>query len=90
MGPGLLESFVNSLYVFPGRLHVFDSETGSVFTITTNQGDSEIVLIDNGTVYYRVSDRLYSAPISKRGLGQARVLARDEAITDAHWAFVKH
>jgi hypothetical protein len=89
MGPSLVESFANSDSVFPGRLHVFDSDTEAVFTITTNQGDSEILLID-GTVYYRVSDRLYGAPISAKHLGAGHLLAQDEEIRDAHWAFVKH
>lgn len=89
-GPSLKESFANSEFVFPGRLNVFDSQTGNVYTITTNQGDSEILLIEDGAVYYRVSDRLYSMPISDKGLGEARLVATDEIIRDAHWAFVKH
>jgi hypothetical protein len=86
-GLGTGGSFANSVLVYPGRLHIFDSGTGNVFTITTNQGDSEILLIDNYIVYYRVSDRLYRASISSNTLGQGRLLAKDEAIRDAHWAF---
>ena len=55
--------------------------------ITTDQADSEILLIEKGVVYYRVSDRLYSAPITATGIGTASLLATDEAIRDAHWAF---
>lgn len=87
MGPSSRENFENSIYVFPGRLHIFDSETGKIFTITTSQGDSEILLIDNGTVYYRVGDALFMAPITGDGLGKARMLVKDEAIRHAHWAF---
>jgi hypothetical protein len=60
------------------------------YTITTNQGDSEIILVDNDTVYYRVSNRLYSAPIPATSIGAAKLLATDELIRDAHWAFLKH
>ena len=55
--------------------------------LTTNQGDSEILLIANGVVYYRVSKRLYSVPISDGGLGRSRLLVEDRLIDDAHWAF---
>ncbi len=69
---------------------ILDSETGRVFTITTDQGDSEILLIDSGTVYYRVSDQLLVAAISEKGIGEARVFAKNEAVRHAHWAFVRH
>jgi hypothetical protein len=75
--------------VYPGKLHVYDVDTERVFSITTNQGDSEILLIENSTVYYRVNDQIYAAPITERGLGRGRLLATDEAIRDAHWAFLK-
>jgi hypothetical protein len=37
-----------------------------------------------------VSDRLYKAPITDSGVGAATLMATDEAIRDAHWAFIKH
>lgn len=86
-GPNLVESFASSSLLFPGRLHVFDSRTAKDFVLTTNQGDSEVLLIANGVVYYRVSKRLYSVPISDGGLGRSRLMAEDELIDDAHWAF---
>jgi len=58
--------------------------------IVTNQGDSEVILVEGGTVYYRASDRLYSAVITEAGLGPARLLVAGEAIRDAHWAFFRH
>jgi hypothetical protein len=76
--------------VFPGRLHLYNIETERLDTIVTNQGDSEILLIENDTVYYRVSDRLYSAPITEKGIGAAKLIAKDDLIRDSHWAFIKH
>ena len=76
--------------VYPGRLDVYNIDTEKLCTITTNQGDSEILLIEDNTVYYRVSDRLYKAPITDSGFGAATLIANDEAIRDAHWAFIKH
>jgi hypothetical protein len=60
-----------------------------MYTIGTNQGDSEILLVTDKTVFYRVSDRLYSAPVTDQGIGTAHLLATADAIRDAHWAFVK-
>jgi len=37
-----------------------------------------------------MSDRLYSAPVTDKGIGVARLVAKDEIIRDAHWAFLKH
>jgi hypothetical protein len=75
---------------YPGILHLYNVATEKYYTITTNQGDSEIILVDNNTVYYRVSDRLYSAAITDSGLDPAKLLATSEIIRDAHWAFYKH
>jgi hypothetical protein len=74
--------------VFPGLLHLYDVDTDRSYTISTNQGDSEIVLVENNVVYYRVSDRLYSVPITGNGLGESHLIAKDDAIRDAHWAFL--
>jgi len=75
---------------YVGRLHVYDVENNRTYTIVTNQGDSEVILVENGLVYYRVNDGLYSAPITANGVGTARLLATSDLIWDAHWAFVKH
>ena len=88
-GPDLAESFATSDDVFPGQLHIFDTDTKQIFTITTNQGNSEILLIDHGIVYYRVSHRIYRAAITARGLRPATLMAQDAEISDAHWAFFK-
>jgi hypothetical protein len=89
-GPSMTEAFENAPVVYPGRLHIYNIDTEKLLTITTNQGDSEILLIEDSTVYYRVSNRLYTAPITDSGIGAATLVATDEAIRDAHWAFIKH
>ncbi|MCC6590396.1 MAG: hypothetical protein IT168_27135 [Bryobacterales bacterium] len=75
--------------VYPGKLHIYDVETEKLFPLTTNQADTEVLLVQNGFVYYRVLNELYSAPISNEGLGHPSLLATDDAILDAHWAFIK-
>jgi len=89
-GPSKVEYFGDSLSVYTGRLYLYDISKERFFAIATNQGDSEIVLVENGVVYYRVSDRLYSAPITNSGVGTGKLLAADEVIRDAHWAFIRH
>ena len=90
MGPDVAYLLKQYKDVYPGRLHLYDLDTERTYTISTNQGDSEILLVDNNTVYYRASDRLYSAPITESGMGRARLLATADVIRDAHWAFIKH
>jgi hypothetical protein len=75
---------------YTGTLHLYDVATDKHYTIITNQGDNEIILVEDDTVYYRVSDRLYSAPILAGRLGEPKLLATDDLIRDAHWAFIKH
>jgi hypothetical protein len=90
MGPSIRGRLEDANVVFPGRMYLYDVDTERVYTITTNQGDSEVLLVENNVAYYRASDRLYSVPITEKGLGTARLLATHEAIRDAHWAFIKH
>jgi hypothetical protein len=75
--------------VYPGRLHIYDVESERSYLIVTNQGDSEVLLVENNTVYYRVSDRVYSVALTDQGLGPARLLATSDLVRDAHWAFIK-
>jgi hypothetical protein len=89
MGPSMLSRVDDKRAVYPGRLHLYDVNNERVYTIVTNQGDSEILLVEHDVVYYRVSERLYSAPITEKSIGAARLLATAEAIRDAHWAFIK-
>lgn len=91
MGPEVAERMDNAEdgVVYPGKFHIYDVETEKLFPLTTDQADSEVLLVENGLVYYRVLNQLYQAPISDRGIGPARLLATDDAILDAHWAFMK-
>jgi len=74
---------------YPGRLHIYDVTTGKRSTIVTNEADSEVVLVDKDAVYYRVNDKLYSSPLGNSGLLPGKLIATDDRIRDAHWAFMK-
>jgi hypothetical protein len=88
-GPAFEHSALFDRTVFPGILYLYDSDTGKLRNISTHQGDSEILLVEDLTVYYRVSDRIYSASITETGFGPAKLMGQDESLRDAHWAFVK-
>jgi hypothetical protein len=89
-GPDMAEAFETSHVLYPGRLHLYEISTEKLYTITTNQADSEVLFVEGKIVYYRASDRLYTAPIGDRSIGRATLVATDEVIRDAHWAFIKH
>ncbi len=72
---------------FPGILFLINAATARYFEIRTGQGDSEILLVHQGTVYYRVNDSLFAAPLKEDSIGPSRLLARDDVIPDVHWAF---
>ena len=88
-GPDLASRMADQEFTLPGTLRLYDVDTEKMFTIATNQGDSEILLVEGGVVYWRAANRLYSAPITDSGIGAQRLLATDEAIRDAHYAFIK-
>jgi hypothetical protein len=89
-GPPISGLFAESYAVFPGCLYLYNVATDRVYSIATNQGDSEVLLVENGVVYYRASGRLYSAAVTETGLGPSRRLATSDVIRNAHWAFLKH
>jgi hypothetical protein len=89
-GPDLESVFQDSPFAYTGQLYLYDVNTETTYAIETKQADSEVLLVEDNIVYYRSSDRLYSVPITEKGLGTAKLLATDEAIRDAHWAFIKH
>lgn len=72
---------------FPGEMVLYDSKSGKKYPIKTDQGDSEVLLVDGTTVYYRVNDTLYRADISSLG-SPVPILNDDSIVPFAHWAFM--
>lgn len=88
LGPGMdRETFLHHTYL--GTLHLYNADTAKTFTITTNEPDSEILLVENGRVLYRVNDSLFEAKLEAEGLGPASLLVQSDVIRDSHWAFTK-
>jgi len=74
-------------YYYPGTLILYDCRTDKQYVIETKQGDSEILLVEEKIVYYRVNRSIWKATITERGLVETSLVAEDDVIPDVHWAF---
>ncbi|MCJ8268025.1 MAG: hypothetical protein MJK04_01320 [Psychrosphaera sp.] len=54
-------------------------------SIQTNEVDSEILLVERSTVFYRIKDTLYSAQINQNALTNTRIIITDKRLADVHW-----
>jgi hypothetical protein len=71
----------------PGKLIVYDTRNGKQAVVDTHHGDSEVLFVSEDSVIYRVDRSIYSAKYDGTSISDARVLVKDEAIADVHWAF---
>ncbi len=74
--------------VYPGKLLVYNARTKVLATVSTGQADSEVLLINDEAVFYRVNDEVFRCPIIGGALGKPLLLASGLAIYQAHWAFL--
>lgn len=72
---------------YPGRLHIYNVATRRDHLIVTRQADSEVLLVEGDTVYYRVSNRLYQATLAAGGVTNRVLVATSDVLRDVHWAF---
>jgi hypothetical protein len=75
-------------YYFPGILFVYDAKNRRKYQWETGQGDSEVLLVDGETVYYRVNRSIHSARIGEERLEDHTLLVEDDVVPDIHWAFL--
>ena len=82
-------SYSHGVYC-PGILFLYNTETDKYIEWETQQGDSEILLVEDEIVYYRVFNAIYKAPIlNGEELGESELLVRDdEVVPFIHWAFL--
>ena len=74
----------------PGILYFYNPSTGVYFELETKQADSEVVLIQNEKVIYRVYDELYEAKlVNGKKLAAVKLLLKDDRVPDIHWAFYR-
>ncbi len=70
-----------------GEIFLYDTSTGKNYTIRTGDIESEVLLIENDRVYYRIKDRLYRSDIGQGRVEEPVLLAQDPALTSVYWAF---
>jgi hypothetical protein len=80
--------FADSQVVFAGSARLLDIRTGKRYDLFTGHGDTEVLLIDQATVYYRVNDALVRAQLGRDSIENTVVLLRDDRIPLVHWAFL--
>jgi hypothetical protein len=71
----------------PGQLILYNVETKKSYAINTKDGDSEILLVVPGFVYYRVNASIFRSAIEESSLSSPTLVAQDPTIVDVHWAF---
>jgi hypothetical protein len=83
---------IDSLFgnYFPGIIHLYDVRSGRRYRIDTGQGDSEVLLVDGNTIYYRINDTLYRAEIGPSAIQNPVQIARNPNVQFAHWAFLSN
>ena len=75
---------------YPGILYLYNIHSKEYIEWNTGQGDSEILLVQNRMVYYRINDKIYKASIiGEDKLGKPDLLIQDERVPDIHWAFLR-
>jgi hypothetical protein len=89
-GPSMKERFDEDELAYPGRLHLFDIAHDRSYELRTGQGDSEVLLVEDRTLYYRVGDAIFKAAIGDASLGEAQLVGRSPLLNDVHWAFIAH
>ncbi|HRR57322.1 MAG TPA: hypothetical protein P5057_10180 [Acidobacteriota bacterium] len=71
----------------PGIILLYNVEGERLIRYETGQGDSEVLLVEGDTVYYRVNRSIFRAHIGKEGLEKHTRLVEDDVVPDIHWAF---
>ena len=87
--PQTIGRFKHEHAFYPGALIAMDLRTGKTWRVQTNQSDSEPLLVEGNTIYYRINDRILRADLQANGqVGQPTTLAQSDELRDAHWAFL--
>lgn len=71
----------------PGTLFLYNVQTRRYYEWDTHDGDCEVLLVEDGQVYYRVDQAIYRAKIGEKELGNPELLVEDKEVPGIHWAF---
>jgi hypothetical protein len=70
-----------------GILFLYNVEAHQYYEWDTHNGDCEVLLVEDGQVYYRVDQAIYRAKIGEKELGKPELLVEDKEVPGIHWAF---
>jgi len=77
------------LWYSEGILYIYNVDTKTYIQWDTKQADSEILLVENGKVYYRKYDEIYEVPIVKgKSLGKHRLVVKNKYVPAIHFMFM--
>jgi hypothetical protein len=71
-----------------GIMFAYNMKSKKIYKIYSDDQDSEILYIDNKSVYYRVSDSIFKENVEKNKLSVPALIVKDDAVKDIHWAFI--
>ncbi|GEM_PF-2318578 len=90
-GPSYVSVFdADESYKFysKGSLYLYNIESNAYISWETDYGDSEILLVSDEKVFYRVKDKIFiTTIIDGERLGKSTLLIQDSKVNDIHWAF---
>jgi len=76
---------------FPGKLFAINADTWDYYEWETNQGDSEILLVENNKIFYRVYDKIYERIVDGKKLYEPKLILEDkELVPQIHWMFLEN
>jgi hypothetical protein len=81
------DNFTSSPLYFPGDLAVINGLTGQTFRIHTGQGDSEVLLVDQTSIFYRVNDQIFQSEMKGNAVSEPVKVVEGPEIVQVHWAF---
>ena len=71
-----------------GLLHVVNPLDNLHFKINTNEPDSEVLLVQNQQVIYRIADKIFASRINGQALTSPELLVQSDEVPAIHWAFI--
>jgi hypothetical protein len=81
------DAFASSGTYYPGDLAVINGLTGQTFHIHTGQGDSEVLLVDQTSIFYRVNDQIFQSEMKGGAVSEPVKVVEGPEIVQVHWAF---
>lgn len=80
------------LSLYPGQLYLYNFSTQDIIKWSTGDPDSEILTINNGIIYYRVFNKIYSVELdsvkNKIDWHTKKLLVKDKKLVpNIHWMF---